>query len=173
MTQIYQYAVAALFIEAVVIFFYFQKRSLPTFQNILFLIILSVVTLTTVSELWAMHTEAHPAYSLTSKYLINCIYFTFTVTFGLLYAIYNLSVFDIYGKITRRSIRIIQIIMLVPYFVMIALVWLSPFLSDFFPLIFTIDPVTGYQRGNNIWFHGIVFIKAFYIVFTFLILYTA
>ena len=173
MTQIYQYAVAALFIEAVIIFFYFQKRSLPTFQNILFLIILSVVTLTTISELWAMHMEENnDGFSLTSKYLINCIYFTFNVTFGLLYAIYNLSVFDIYGKITRHTVRILQVIMLVPYFVVLALVWLSPILGDYYPLIFTIDPVTGYQRGNNIWFNGICLIKAFYIVLTFLLIFS-
>ena len=173
MTQIYQYAVAALFIEAVIIFFYFQKRSLPTFQNILFLIILSVVTLTTISELWAMHMEEYnDGFSLTSKYLINCIYFTFNVTFGLLYAIYNLSVFDIYGKITRHTVRILQVIMLVPYFVMLALVWLSPILGDYYPLIFTIDPVTGYQRGNNIWFNGICLIKAFYIILTFLLIFS-
>ena len=36
MTQIYQYGVAALFIEVIVIFFYFQKRSLALFQNIIF-----------------------------------------------------------------------------------------------------------------------------------------
>ena len=173
MTQIYQYAVAALFIEAVIIFFYFQKRSLPTFQNIVFLIILSVVTLNTFTELSSVYMENHTGdFSVKSLYVINCLYFTFNTTFGILFAIYNLTAFDIYGKLKKNTIRIIQTSMLVPYFIFIAAVWLSWGLSSHITLIFRIDPLAGYQRGNNFWFYGLCATKAFYILLSFIIIFS-
>ena len=168
MTQIYQYAVAALFIEAVVIFFYFQKRSLLTFQNILFLIILSVITLATIAELCSGYMEEHVnEVSLKLLWMVKCLYFTLNTSFGLLFSIYIFSAFDIYGKWKRKAIRLLQISMLIPYFVGVFLIWLTPLLKDVYVLIFSIDPVNGYQRGNNIWFYFLCITKAFYIVLTF------
>ena len=173
MSQVYQYAVAALFIEAVVIFFYFQKRSLPTFQNIVFLIILTVVTLDSFAELGATYMEEHVAdFSLGSVYLVECLYFSFNTTFGLVFAIYNLSAFDIYGRLHRKPIKFIQVSMLIPYFFCLVLIWLCPFAKDNYPLIFYIDPVTGYHRGNSFWFYFNCATKAFYILFSFLIIFS-
>ena len=168
MTQIYQYAVAPLYIEAVVMFFYFQKKSLPTFQNIVFLIILSVITLATIVELGAGYMEAHVAeVSLNTLWVVECTYFTLNISFGLLFSIYIFSAFDIYGKWTRRTIRLLQVSMLLPYFINIALIWLTPLLKNVYVLIFSIDPVNGYQRGNNLWFYLLCITKAFYILLTF------
>lgn len=171
MTQIYQYAVAALFIDAVVIFFYLQKRSLPTFQNIVFFIILSVVTLNTIAELGAGYMEEHlSAFSMGSAYVIECVYFTFNMTFGVLFTVYNLSAFDIYSKLSKRAIRIVQTVILVPYFIFLIAVWLSPVLQGHMNLVFTIDYVNGYQRGHNFWFYGLVSTKGFYILLSFSII---
>lgn len=171
MTQIYQYAVAALFIEAVIIFFYFQKKSLPTFQNIVFFVILSVVTLSTFSELGSTYMEDNlDSYSLNKIWILECCYFTFNTSFGILFAVYNLSAFDIYSKLSRKPIRIIQTSMLIPYFICIALIWLSFVLKDSVTLIFSIDPVNGYMRGNNFWFYFLCATKAFYIVIAFCVI---
>ena len=172
MTQIYQYAVAALFIEAVVIFFYFQKRSLPTFQNIVFLIILTVVTLESFAELGVTYLEKHiDEYSLNFVYLVECIYYSFNTTFGLAFAVYNLSVFDIFGRLKRKSIITIKTGMMVPYILCLILIWLSPVFKDSYPLIFYLDSLTGYHRGNNIWFYILCSTKAFYIIFSFVIIF--
>lgn len=169
MTQIYQYAIAALFIEAVIIFFYFQKKSLPTFQNIVFFVILMAVTLNTCTELASIRMEYFASdLSANSLYVINCLYFTFNTSFGILFAVYNLSAFDIYGKLNRKQIRLLQISMMVPYLILIAAIWLSWLLSGHLTLIFTMDPVKGYQRGNNIWFNALVISKAFYIILSFI-----
>lgn len=171
MTQIYQYAIAALFIEAVIIFFYFQKKSLPTFQNIIFFVILMAVTLNTCTELASIRMEYFASdLSANSLYVINCLYFTFNTSFGLLFAVYNLSAFDIYGKLNRKQIRLLQISMIIPYLILIAAIWLSWLLSGHLTLIFTMDPLKGYQRGNNIWFNALVISKAFYIVLSFIII---
>ena len=171
MTQIYQYAVAALFIEAVIIFFYFQKRSLPTFQNIVFLVILTIVTLDTFAELGATYMEDHiQNFTIRSVFIIECLYFTFNTTFGILFTIYNLSAFDIYGKMKKRTIRIMQTSMMVPYFLFVTAVWLSPLLMNHFTLVFTIDTVNGYQRGNNFWFYGLCATKAYYILLSFIMI---
>ena len=171
MTQIYQYAIAALFIEAVIIFFYFQKKSLPTFQNIVFFIILTVVTLNTCTELASIRMEYYASnLSAPSLYIINCLYFTFNTTFGILFAVYNFSAFDIYGKLNKKQIRLLQISMMIPYLVLIAAIWLSWLLSGHITLIFTMDPLKGYQRGNNLWFNALVIAKVFYIVLSFFII---
>ena len=171
MTQIYQYAVAALFIEAVIIFFYFQKRSLPTFQNIVFFIILTVVTLDTFAELGATYIEDHLSeYPVKYAYLLECLYFSFNTTFGILFAVYNLSAFDIYGKLKKRQTRLIQISMMVPFFFFMIAVWLSPYMSRYTTLVFTLDPVNGYLRGNNFWFYGLCATKAFYVLLSFIVI---
>ncbi len=171
MTQIYQYAVAALCIEAVIIFFYFQKRSLPTFQNIIFLIILSVVTLSTFSELGSTYMDDNlDSFSLNSVWVLECLYFTFNTTFGFLFAIYNFSAFDIYGKLNRKTIRIMQFSMFIPYFICLILIWLSFALKDYVTLVFTIDLASGYQRGNNLWFYILCITKAYYIILSFCVI---
>jgi len=170
LTQIYQYAVAALFIEAVIIFFYFQKRSLPTFQNIVFFIILTVVTLDTIAELSVSYMEANfTSFSVNSIYLVECIYFTLNTTFGILFTVYNLSAFDIYGRMKGRTIRIIQLTMLIPFCIFIMSVWLSPVLRNHITLVFSVDSVNGYHRGNNFWFYGLCTTKAYYIFLPFLV----
>ena len=173
MTQIYQYAVAALFIEAVIIFFYFQKRSLPTFQNIVFFVILTVVTIDTFAELGASYIEDYiTLFPLKTAYIVECLYFTFNTTFGILFAVYNLSAFDMYGRLKKKPIRIIQASMLIPYFVFMTAIWLSPLLENYTTLVFKIDYINGYQRGNNFWFYGLCATKAFYIIFSFFVIFS-
>jgi len=171
LSQIYQYAVAALFIEAVVIFFYFQKRSLPTFQNIVFLVILTIVTLGTGTELGAAYMEDNASISSEKTiYLLDCLYFTFNTTFGLLFSIYNISAFDVYTKLKKKHIAILQASLFVPCVLCLILVWLTPVLKNYTTLLFTIDLVEGYQRGNNFWFYILCSTKAFYILTTFFII---
>ena len=168
MTQIYQYAVAALFIEAIIIFFYFQKRSLPTFQNIVFLIILSVIILATLAELQSGYMEDNvTTVSLRLMWFIECMYFTLNITFSMLFAVYNFSAFDIYGKINRNAIKVLQTSIFTPYIICLILIWLTPVLKDERVLIFSIDLVNGYQRGNNFWFNFFCTSKAFYVILLF------
>ncbi len=171
MTQIYQYAVAALFIEAVIIFFYFQKRSLPTFQNIVFLISLTIVTLDTFAELGAAYMEEHlDRFSLNSVYIAECLYYTFNTSFGILFAVYNLSAFDIYGRLKKKPIRIIQFSMLIPYLLCLIAIWLTPVVREHVTLIFSVDVINGYRRGYNFWFYGLCFSKALYLVISFIVI---
>ncbi len=171
MTQIYQYAVAALFIEAVILFFYFQKRSLPTFQNIVFLVILSVVTLDTLAELGAAFIEEHyTRFSINTVYIVECLYFTFDTTFGVLFAIYNLTAFGVYGRIRKKSMRVVQSCIFIPYVLGLISIWLTPLLRDYYTLVFSVDELNGYLRGNNIWFYGICTTKAFYLILCFSII---
>ena len=165
MAQVYQYAVAALFIEAIIIFFYFQKRSLPTFQNIVFFIILSVVTMTTCMELVDSHIQANfTGFSMQTLWISECFYYTFNTTFGILFAVYNLSALDIYSRLSHKKLRLIQTIMLIPYCISLLIIWLAPLLNNVFPLAFSILPDTGYQRNYNFWFYFICAAKPFYVL---------
>ena len=170
MTQIYQYAVAALFIEFIIIFFYFQKRSLPTFQNIVFLVILAVIILATLLELQAGYMEDNfRTVNLELMWFIECMYFTMNISFSMLFAVYNFSAFDIYGKINRNSLRVLQTTIFTPYVLCLILIWLTPVFKDTRVLVFSIDLVNGYQRGNNFWFNFFCTVKAFYIILLFVI----
>ncbi len=170
MTQIYQYAVAALFIEAIIFFFYFQKKSLPTFQNIVFLVILAVIIFATLFELQSGYMEDNvQTVSLKLMWFIECMYFTMNITFSMLFAVYNFSAFDIYGKIKRNTLRVLQTCIFTPYILCLILIWLTPVLKDVKVLVFSIDLVNGYQRGNNIWFNFFCTVKAFYIILLFVI----
>ena len=170
MTQIYQYAVAALFIEAIIIFFYFQKKSLPTFQNIVFLIILSVIILATLVELQAGYMEDNiGTVSIRLLWFIECVYYTLNILFSMLFAVYNFSAFDIYGKLKRPTLRILQTCLIAPLVFCLILIWLTPVFKDVKVLVFSIDAVNGYQRGNNIWFNFFCTAKAFYIIILFII----
>ena len=170
MTQIYQYAVAALFIEAIIIFFYFQKRSLPTFQNIVFLIILTVIIFATLFELQSGYMEDNfRTVNLKLMWFIECMYFTMNISFSMLFAVYNFSAFDVYGKISRKSLKVLQTSIFAPYIICLILIWLTPLVKDTKVLIFSIDLVNGYQRGNNYWFYFFCTVKAFYIILLFVI----
>ena len=165
MAQIYQYAVAALFIEAIIIFFYFQKRSLATFQNIVFFIILSVVTLTTCMELVDSHIQAnYSRLSMRILWISECIYYTFNTSFGILFAVYNLSALDVYSKLSHKRLRCVQTIMIVPYCVSLVIIWLSPLLNNIYPLAFSILPESGYQRNYNAWFVFLCATKPYYVL---------
>ena len=170
MSQIYQYAVASLFIEAIVIFFYFQKKSLPTFQNIVFFLVLSVVTLTTVSELSCSYLEHNCLLkNINLVWLVECLYFTFSISFGILFVIYNFSVLDIYTHLSKRRLAIIKLSLLIPYFYVLINVWLTFVLRNKYLLLFTLDPVKGYIRGNNFWFYSLCSVKILYTIISFIV----
>lgn len=172
MSQIYQYAVASLFIEAIVIFFYFQKKSLPTFQNIVFFLVLSVVTLTTVSELACSYLETRIlTTNITLLWIVECLYFTMSTTFGILFVIYNLSVMDIYGKLTKKQLTFIKLSLLIPYLYVLLDIWCTFIFRNIYPMVFTLKPDIGYQRGNNFWFYSLCSVKVIYIIISIIIVY--
>ena len=108
--------------------------------------------------------------SIKALYVVNCLYFTFNTTFGILFAVYNLSAFDIYGKLNKRFIKLVKLSLLIPYCIFIGAIWLSWLLSGHFTFVFTIEPGLGYQRGNNFWFYGLCAMKAFFVLFSSIII---
>ncbi len=171
MVQIYQYAVAALFIESITIFFYFQKKSLLTFQNILFLAILSDVTITTILELSASYIEVHFLdYPLGLLWVLEAFYYTANITFALLFAAYNFSALDVSSRLDVKSKRFLKCAMFIPYFYAVFIVWLGLLLKNHFVTVFLIDPIVGYLRSYNFWFYSFAVAKTYYVLLSFILI---
>ncbi len=164
MTYIYQFDIAALFIEAIVIFFYFQKKNLPTVQNKIFFIILCAQIINTIVDLVTIWVEINFAkIPLLFVWFIECLCFTGSNIFGMLYTAYTVSILDIWNKLDRKKTKYFHIFLIVPAFIAILIIWLSPVLDGYYPLAFRIDPVLGYQRNNNIWFYALYVLSLIYV----------
>lgn len=167
MTYIYQFDIAALFIEAIVVFFYFQKKNLPTLQNKIFFIILCAQIVNTVVDLLTVWVELNFAkIPILFVWFIECLCFTGSNVFGLLYTAYTISVLDIWNKYDSKKITQIYIHLFIPVFIAVLIIWLSPVLDGYYPLAFRVDPVLGYQRNNNFWFYSLYFLNLTYIVYS-------
>lgn len=167
MTYIYQFDIAALFIEAIVIFFYFQKKNLPTLQNKIFFVILFAQIANTIIDLVTIWVELNfSKMPLLLFWFVECLCFTGSNIFGMLYSAYTVSILDIWNTSSRKKTIAIYIHLFLPVFLAILIVWLSPVLDTVYPLAFTIDPVLGYQRNNTIWFYALYVLNLLYIVYS-------
>ena len=70
----------------------------------------------------------------------------------------------------RKTIRILQFGMMIPYVFFLLAIWLTPLLRNLCTLIFSVDSVNGYQRGYNFWFYGLCVTKFAYLLLSFFII---
>ena len=168
----YDFDIAALFIEFIVIFFYFYKKKVPSNQGRTFFSIVITLVLSTLLEITTILTKQYTSYvPMNILWLLECLYYTTTNTFGPLYFIYALAMIE-FGKTHSKSrITILKWHIFLPYLVALAVIWLSPVLADKYPLAFSILPFLGYVRNNNFWFYLLYVISIYYIVVSFMFLY--
>lgn len=169
MNYIYQFDVAALFIEAILIFFHYQKKNIPSLQNQLFLWILYIQFFCTVFDLTISFMEQfYQTIPLWILWVIECTSYTLLNTFGLLFAMYNMAILDVWKKVSRKVSLLIKANFIIPAIVILLLIWLSPVMADKYPLVFTIDRINGYQRCHNFWNYFLYLINVYYIIFAFI-----
>jgi len=166
-TYIYQFDIAALFIEVIVFFFYFQKKNLPTLQNRIFFVALCAQIINTIIDLVTIAVEINfKSLPVNTVWFVECVCFTGSNIFGMLYSAYTISVIDIWDKIDRKKTNVVCIHLMVPLALALTLIWLSPVLDGIYPLVFTIDPEVGYLRNNTIWYYLLYVLNLLYIAFS-------
>lgn len=171
MNYIFQFDVAALIIDAILIFFHYQKRNIPSLQNQLFLWILYGQFFCTFFDLAIAFLEQYYAtIPLWIIWAVECTSYTLLNTFGLLFAMYCMAYLNIWKKVSRKVSLIIKAHFIIPAIIILLLIWFSPVLADTYPLIFTIDKINGYQRCDNFWYYFLYSINAYYIIFAFITL---
>lgn len=170
MTFFYQYDIAALIIEAIVLFFYFQKKNIPSFQNKVFLLMVLILIVGTVFDLLTSLIESnHSKYSVDFIWLCECIYFTILNTLGMLFALYSVAVLELIPLFSKKKIHVFQYLLFVPYVIVFLVIWLSYFLDGHVELAFTVTEEFGYQRNYNIWYFLIYLLNLYYIISSFII----
>ena len=162
MTYIYQYDVAALFIESIVLFFYFQKRNIPSIQNKLFFTIITILIITTGLDLFCVYFQ-----KIRSEFYLwiaECLYFTLMSSIGMLFAFYAVSFLDLLPFFSNCKRYLMRTFYIAPYIFMVVIIWLSFVLRGKYALVFQVENGL-YKRCTNIW-ALLIYIISFYYVFS-------
>ena len=169
----YDFDIAAILIEIILIVFYYQKKNVPSSQNRIFLMIVYVLTFSSVMEIATSHIKLYcsffPAWI---QWLMECLYYTGTNTLGISYLLYCSAILKIRddSSVSKKAYTVFRFALYVPYFAALLIIWLTPVLSSVYPLAFSIVPGEGYVRNNNLWFYLLYGITAYYIIFGFTLL---
>lgn len=170
MAYIFQYDIAAFLIEAIVLFFFFQKRNIPSFQNKVFLVITTVLTATTVLELITVLLEQNYSFlPLNLIWIFECLYFSSLNALGMLFALYSVAVLDLLPLFSKEKIKFFKVILYLPYSILLVVIWLSFFLNGHVELAFKVTAEFGYQRCNNFWYYFLYIVNAYYVLCSFII----
>lgn len=170
MTFFYQYDIAALIIEAIVLFFYFQKKNIPSFQNKVFLIMTLVLTVGTVFDLVTAYVERkYTEIPVDIIWLCECFYYTMLNALGMLFALYSVAVLELVPYFSKKKIHVFQYMLFVPYVIVLFVIWLSYILDGNVELAFKVTEEYGYQRNYNFWFYLIYLLNVYYILASFII----
>lgn len=165
MDYIYEFDIAAIVIELLVIFFFKQKKNLPILQNRIFMILLNVITLVSVLDLAVIWTynEKFPKFL---SWFLHCVYMSGTTGLGFLCAVYCSAMVDYQTKITSKKQAYFVKLLPLPYILDLIFIWLSPFVSNYFMLVFKIDEHHMYQRGG-FFFYALYISTFFYMVISY------
>lgn len=168
----YDFDIAAVLIEIILMFFYYQRKNIPSLQTKIFSVIIYVLSLCSVLEITASYVDLYfvDAIPLLLRWIMECTYFTCVNSFGVLYAFYCFSLLDLKNKYSEIKYKILKSSIFLPYFVCLLIIWLAPILSNIYPMGFSIIKGIGYHRNDNIWFFIPYVISAFYIIITFILL---
>ena len=169
----YDFDIAAILIEMILIFFYCQKKNVPNSQNRVFLMFVYVLTFSSIMEIITSQLKQYSSYCpMWIQWLMECLYYTGTNTLGIVYTLYCSAILQIRNdsKISKRANYIYRVALYLPYFIALLIIWLTPVLKNVYPLAFDIMPVQGYVRNNNIWFYMLYGITGYYIIFGFVLL---
>lgn len=168
----YNFDIAAVLIEIILMFFYYQRKNIPSLQTRVFSTIVYVLSLCSALEIAESFIDSNfvDVIPLPLRWIMECAYFTSMNSFGVLYAFYCFSLLNLKSKYSERKYKILTWAIFVPFIFCVSIIWLAPFLNDVHPMGFSIIKGVGYRRNNNIWFFIPYAISAFYIALTFFLL---
>jgi len=168
--MVFEYAIAALLIEMIIFLSYFRRRILPSSQNTVYIIILSILIATTILDLITGYVELNfKRFSILFMYVIECLYYSFTLSLPFSLAVYSMTVLDLFDILgPERSFKV-KVNFLIPFIAYLIIIWLTLALRNVYPLCFIIDHNTGYRRNNSFWFYGTHMLSYYNFVFSLLL----
>lgn len=165
MNYIYEFDIAAVVIELIVIFFFHQKKNLPNMQNKLFLILIYVITGVSIldfSLIWIYNTR-FPRFL---AWFLHCLYYSGTNILAFLCATYCSAMVDFQTEYSRKRQVLFVKILPVPCLFTFVTIWISPFVSKYYVMTFTLLEGNVYQRGG-LFFYLIYLNSVFYMIISF------
>ncbi len=163
----FDFDIAALFIESLVIFFYYYKRSVPSMQSNLFIMIVYTLLIDTILELVTIYIKYnHDRVPIVLQWFFQCLYFTASNSFGIIYIMYCIALTDYLNDLTKGKLLFVTVAVILPYAISLIIIWIGPFVDKFYPMAFSITNEEGYVRNNNFWFYSLYVIGAYYILFS-------
>jgi len=167
----YDFDIAAVLIEIIVIFFYNFKKNVPSFQNRIFLFIVYTLAFSSGLEILTSHLKQYSDNCpIWIQWMLECLYYTGTNSFGVLYTLYCVSILGIFREKKGRDALGFDILLGVPYILALLIIWLTPLLSSVYPMAFSIVPGSGYERNNNFWFYALYVISGYYVILGYVLL---
>ncbi len=134
------FEIAAVIIDLIFIYFFFNKKHLPTRKNRYFVFSLILTAFVTVSDLVSSYMDSNwRQYPLPSLHLINILFFLFSAALMISLFMYMITLsnkHDIIGKP-------VFIIFCIPFMIAVFLAISTPFTG----FLYYIDPVKGYVQG--------------------------
>lgn len=131
------------------LFLYSQHLNLPVAQNKLYVGFLWTGLFGTIMDIIVSTVTIEPGSAQRIGYwILQCISFTTTHVLTPLCAVYMYFILSKSESFPKRKRVILQLIFIVPYAIEFILIWLSPVLSRYTTLIFTLDENNVYQRGT-------------------------
>ena len=168
--MIYAYDIAAFIVCSILLFFYWNKKTIATFQNKLFLIYLIVLLFSIPLEILSevLNSNHNLPFFLTCLFKGLC--FSFEKSFGLVYILYCLGVLDLLGRKNDSKEYLITSLIIIPYFIALLLIWGSLIFIKNGKLAFYIteEGSVGYTR--NLYFYFFYFVNSLYVLASFVLL---
>ncbi len=166
----FDFDIAALFIESLLVFFYFYKRTVPSMQSNLFILIVFDLIICTLMELVTAIVRINTiSVPLFLRWIFECFYYSAANSFGILYVMYSLSMVDFLNRLPKKHLKLLRAAIVIPYALSLIIIWAGPIVDRFYPLAFSMCADCGYIRNHNFWFYLLYGISGYYIVFSILV----
>ena len=153
-TYNYDYALATIPVQVILMVVYYLRQQLPTRKSYYFWLVMVMNLFMTITDIWSCEfNEVWQEYPLSFSYALNMAYFFSFILRGWALFAYAAEVADA----PRRWGNIFSRIMVLPALIVMAMVASTPWTAA----IFTMDPITGYH--NTGMYYSIYLCTWFYI----------
>ena len=168
---IFSFDIAAFVVGVILLFFYYNKRTISTFQNKLFLIYVIVVLISVPLEVIAyISNNSQLNFPFIAVCFFQGLHFSSEKSFGVIYILYCAGVLDLLGRKNDSKEKLRTFLATIPYFLALVLIWLSLVFIKSGTFAFYITPEGSVGYTKNIWFYFLYFVNVLYILISFIML---
>lgn len=160
-----EFDIAAFFIDALVLWFFYQRKTLPTMQNKTFSLMIITAFFVTVFDFSTTVTMTYceflPRWFI---WFINCFYYIGINSLPMICAAYTLALVGKFRKFFYPGNILLKVYLFCPIIISYGIILLTPLLSKNYVLAFYLDEINTYCRSGNIFFYLLYGISGFYLL---------